>query len=246
MADGVDVKGVHSAVSWSDNGTTIDRWWEKQSLLPFKPCSSICISGTTGSGKTHWTYKLLRHAREMFVEEPPHRIVYCYGVWQPLFDEMEENIENFTLHPGLPTQVLLSEISSNGKHNLIVLDDMIDQVVKNPEMELLFTRGCHHSKFSVINITQNIFQQGKHARTIALNTWYMILFRNMRDVSQISILGKQLFPGNAQVLKEAYEDATKKPYGYLVIDSSPHVNVKYRLRTRIFPGEDPIVYVPNV
>ena len=73
----------------------------------------------------------------------------------------------------------------------------------------------------------------------------MILFENLRDASQIGYLARQLFPGRTGVLREAYQHATGEPYGYLVIDSSPNADPKYRLRTKVFPNEDPIVYVPQ-
>ena len=182
----------------------------------------------------------------MYENDPPKTITYCYGAWQPLFEEMEKSIQGLQLHDGLPTKEMLQEISSNGKHNLLVIDDLIDQMVKSPDMELMLTQGCHHKNFSVIYLTQNLFQSGKNARTIALNTWYLIMFKNLRDASQITSLAKQMYPGKSGILKEAYEDATKGCYGYIVIDSSPHAELKHRLRTRIFPNEDPIVYVPRV
>ena len=121
-----------------------------------------------------------------------------------------------------------------------MIDDLIHEVVHNKNMELLFTQGCHHRCVSVILITQNLFQQGKHARTIALNTWYMVLMQNVRDVSQVGILGRQLYPGKVKGFMKAYEDALKQ--GYLLIDMSPRGDNRYRLRTNIFPGQLPIVY----
>ena len=221
-------------------------WWNTHTLLPFKPQSSICVVGCTGSGKTYWTFKFLKSLKGMFDKDPPHTVIYCYGVWQSLFNDMEKDVPNIIMHEGLPTRETIDEICANGKHNLIVIDDLIDQMVKSPDMELLLTQGCHHKKFSVVYLTQNLYQSGKNARTIALNTWYLVLFKNLRDASQITHLAKQMYPGQGSILKESYEDATKVPYGYLVIDSSPQANIKYRLRTHIFPGEDCIVYVPRV
>ena len=241
----IRIQPVQSALDWNGNETSIP-WWETQSLLPFRPCSSICISGTTGCGKTQWVYKLLKNSKGMFVQDPPETILYCYGTWQDLFEDMEENIPNMTFQEGLPNVDTLNAIANNGKHNVIVIDDLAHQLVKSPAMEVLFTQGCHHKKFSVIYITQNMFQKGQNARTITLNTWYNVVFRNLRDASQINVLGRQMFPGKPGILQEAYEDATGRPYGYLIIDNSPHSDRKYRLRTQIFPSEDPLVYIPRV
>ncbi|OOZ21247.1 hypothetical protein BOW31_12855, partial [Solemya velum gill symbiont] len=218
-------------------------WWKTQSLTPFEPCSSICISGPTGVGKTRWVYMLLRHLEGMYID-PPTRVMYCYGVYQPLFDEIEREIDNLTLCQGLPTQSEIEEFA-DGRHGLIVLDDLCHAVLENRDMELLFTQGCHHRRLSVIFITQNLYAQGKSARTIALNVWYLVLFKNVRDKSQIATLGRQLYPGRTRTLTEAYEDCMREPYAYLVVDMSPSTDDKRRLRTRIFPNQDPVIYVPK-
>ncbi len=109
-------------------------------------------------------------------------------------------------------------------------------------MELLFTQGCHHRRLSVIFITQNLYGQGKSARTIALNCWYLVLFKNIRGTSQIQTLGRQLFPGRSKALVESFGDATKESWGYLVVDLSPRAKDEYRLRSKIYPDEDTIIY----
>ena len=67
----------------------------------------------------------------------------------------------------------------------------------------------------------------------------------MRDRQQIVSLGKPLFPGNGMALDESYKNATKQEYGYLVLDLTAHEVNMYRMRCRIFPGEDPWVYIPK-
>lgn len=210
--------------------------------IPFQPCSSMCISGQTGSGKTRFVYRLLTDLTEMYGGEPPKKILYCYGIHQPLFDDMERQFSTLTLHHGLPSTETIEEFTSELEHTLIVLDDLMHRVVQNTDMEVLFTQGCHHRRISVIFITQNLFPRGSKSRTIALNTYYLVLMKNARDVSQVSILSRQLYPGRSRLLVEAYRDATKHAFGYLIVDTSPQGEDKYRLRTNIFPGEDPVVY----
>ena len=60
------------------------------------------------------------------------------------------------------------------------------------------------------------------------------------DESQALNLGKQLYPGASKKFLEAYEDATSKPHGYLVIDCDPKSLGELKFRTNIFPGEDTI------
>ena len=156
---------------------------------------------------------------------------------------MERTIPNFYCKQGLPSVEELDELTRDKRHKLIIIDDLMHEVMGNKDMELLFTQGTHHKCVSVKLITQNLYTGGKHARTIALNMWYMVLMKNLRDVSQVSILGRQLYPGKSKGFLLAYEDALNSDkYGYFVVDMSPHSEDEYRLRSRIFPDEDPIIY----
>ncbi len=218
-------------------------WWLFESVTPFKPCSSFVISGATKSGKTWWLYRLLREKNGMFIPNPPKKILYCYGVYQPLFDEMKQSLQDITFHEGLPTLETITELTSDGGHHLVVLDDLMQQVVMSPSMELLFTQGCHHRNISIVFITQNLFVQGKYSRTIALNATYLILFKNVRDASQIVTLARQLYPKKTDVLLKAYEDSLNEhTRGYLIVDLAPDTPDHLRLRRRVFINEDPIIY----
>jgi len=214
-------------------------------MYPFKTPSTFSISGTTGSGKTTWLYKVLSAKEELFPGDIPQSILYCYGVWQELFEKMEKEIPNIIFHHGIPSSSQIEDICKNNHHNIVVLDDLMNEVVKNSEIELLFTRGAHHKKLSIIYLNQNMFCQGKNARGIALNSHYLILFKNLRDCSQIQKLGQQINPGKSRLLVEAYENCMEEKFGYLIIDLSPNAHKDFRLRTRIFPGEDTIVYCPK-
>ena len=123
------------------------------SLLPFEPCSSIMISGPTGSGKSRWTFQFLRQLDYVYGDRPPRKIMYCYGVYQSLFEDMERELPAVTFHQGLPTRADIEEFSG-GEHDLIVLDDLMHEVLESKDTELLFTRGCHQSKLSVMCIVQ--------------------------------------------------------------------------------------------
>jgi hypothetical protein len=48
-----------------------------------------------------------------------------------------------------------------------------------------------------------------------LNTTYMVLMKNVRDISQVATLGRQLFPGCSKVSTVCYTDALSDgPYSY--------------------------------
>ena len=184
-------------------------------LVPFSAGSPIVISGPTGSGKTVLTYKIL--TANMFTQKIS-KVLYCYGVYQDFFNEMK--VPNIEFHEGVPTIDKVREMH-DGKFNVIVLDDLMEYIVKNVDMQNLFTKHCHHFKISALFLTQNIFAQGPCARSISLNAHILILFKNKRDESQIINIGKQLYPYNSKIFLEAFQDATSTLYGYLVIDCDP-------------------------
>lgn len=210
-------------------------------MYPFPANTTISVTGTTFSGKTTWVYKLLKHKNVMF-QSPPNKILYCYGVHQSLFDEMEETLPSITFHKGLPSTKLLDEYSNSPTCNIIILDDLMQSIVSNAEIEQLFTLGAHHRRLVVIYLNQNLFCKGSKSRSISLNTHFLILLKNPRDLSQIQCLSRQIYPGESKLLVEAYRDCMKTAYGYLVVDIWPASKDDTRLRTMIFPGEDTVVY----
>ena len=106
----------------------------------------------------------------------------------------------------------------------------------------LFTKGSHNRNVTILYLVQNLFDQGKSPRTVSLNSHYIVVFRNLRDQSQLRTMAAQILPKNSQWLMDAYADATTKPYGYLVIDNSPHCDPIFRFQTNIVYGDLPMVY----
>ena len=117
-------------------------------LVPFQAGSPIMIAGPTGSGKTFWTNKLLKN--QMFTE-PVSLVLYCYGVYQTYYDKME--IPNLELHEGLPSLDKVQSLN-DGKFHVIVLDDLMEYIVKSVETQNLFTKYCHHYNITAIFLTQ--------------------------------------------------------------------------------------------
>ena len=195
------------------------------------------------SGKSFWTFRLLREKDTMF-SSPPEKVLYCFGFYQPLFDTLEKELPFVTFHQGLPNEDMLQDLSSSNSCNLVILDDLMGDVTSSREMESLFVKGLHHLHLSVLYLNQNLYCKGKHSRTINLNTHIYVLMKNPRDVSQLQCLARQAFLGKSSFLVEAYKDATSQPYGYLILDFSPVSEEAYRVRTKVFPGEDTIIYQP--
>ena len=81
---------------------------------------------------------------------------------------------------------------------------------------------------------------------MSLNCHYLVMFKSPRDSSQVSHLAKQMFPGHVKYVQETFQDATKRPNGYLLCDLKPETPTDFRLRTNIFPGETRLAYVRKV
>ena len=60
--------------------------------------------------------------------------------------------------------------------------------------------------------------KNKESRTISLNSQYIVVFKNPRDVSQMTTLAKQMYPGRVKFVQDAFVDATSTPYGYILVD----------------------------
>ena len=170
-------------------------------------------------------------------EEPPKKVLYCYSIWTKLFNEMEKNLD-IEFVQGMPHPDKIKDIF-DGHHHIICVDDLQHEVANSKEAEKLFTQLSHHNNLSVIYLNQNLYFQGKCARTLNLNTAYIVLLKNPRNTQQVALLGHQL--GIGKTLQEAYKDATGKSFGYLVVDLSPKSDENYRLRTNVFPEEAPLL-----
>jgi hypothetical protein len=176
---------------------------------------------------------------------------------------MLSTLPNFTLVEGFPDN--LYDRVDGHDNSLIVLDDLISQCSNDERVSNLFTRGSHHRGISVLFLTQNLFPPDKLSRTISLNTKQVKLQRSITflfttfrlyfshhqdklvypDEYSLGItkLARQMFPKHTSYLMESFEDATSKPYGYLMIDCHQLSPENMRLRTNILPGERQIVYV---
>ena len=182
--------------------------------------------------------RLLYHLNELF-HPVPSKVIYCYGEYQKEFDELR----GVDFIEGFPQD--LNELTQGHDQTLLVLDDLMSECSKDQRVSDLFTRGSHHKGISVLYLTQNLFPPGKLSRTISLNSHYFIVFKNPRDSLGIATLAKQMFPNRTQYLMDSFQDATKKPFSYLLIDCHPQTPENIRLRTNIFPGERHIVYIPK-
>ena len=209
---------------------------KSQSLLT---CIVACA---TSSGRTTLLFDILSHGHEIFTI-PPQKIIYCYGVWQGLFESIKKEISFVEFFQGFPAREDLDMWNLPG-HKLLILDDLLEKAAKNSDIVELFCQDSHHLNYFVFFVVQNLFAHGKYFRIISLNTQYFILLKQNRDQSQLLALAKQAFPGKVTYFIDAYRKATQRPFGYLLVDLHPKT-LYYKLRTNIIPGQIMSVFLPE-
>lgn len=192
---------------------------------------SCLVAGPSGCGKSSWTKAVIEH---QLIDPPPERILWYYGEWQPMYEDMP----NVEFIEGLPDVKTLDPKT----RNLVVIDDQMEEASK--QVTTLFTKGSAHRNTSVMHLVQNAFHH--KGRTISLNSKFLVLFKNPRDASIITHLAKQMYPGRIKFLQEAFADATARPWGYLLFDLRQETPDHLRLTTNVLPGETQYVYLRKV
>ena len=196
----------------------------------------MMVTGPSASGKTEWTRKLLLST---LIQPPSERIIWCYGQWQPLYEDLQKKLPSIEFVHGIPEYLNSSQFINPSQRNLIVFDDLMTEAKCDQRIADIFTRGSHHRNLSCVYLTQNIFPQGKACRDIALNTQYLVLFNNPIDRQQVATLARRIYPSTSAMFMKRFEDYTSRPYGYLVVDLKPNTIEQDRLKTDIFESSDP-------
>ncbi|KAL3093888.1 hypothetical protein niasHS_004728 [Heterodera schachtii] len=159
----------------------------------------------------------------------------------------------------IPSGIVVSGPSSSGKTQLVLrllahASEMFDPPPKVivwaygeyssqiPELERqgkladLYTKKSHHNNFSVIFLTQNLFD--KAMRVPRSNAQYIFLMRAPSDMLSIRNLASQMFPREHGFLMDAYKQACADQYGYLLVTLHANTDNLLRLRTNIFPDDE--------
>lgn len=208
--------------------------------LSLKHPFNCIVSAPTKSGKTELVKKIVTYSKDI-IDSSPAKIFWSYSEWQQTYESLLTKVPNIVFVEGLPSIDDLK--AGKNEPQLLILDDMMQEMKNDKRLVELFTRGSHHWNLSIIHIVQNAFFEG--LRTSRINAQYLILMKNPGDRLQIKTLGRQIFPGSKH-FEEAFEDATSKPFGYLLVDLTQMTPDNYRLRTEIFPDDKHmIVYVPK-
>ena len=202
---------------------------------------TMCISGPTSCGKTYLVKCILKDLAS--VSPRPQRIIWLYKRWQPLYTEMKQCVRpKIEFIQGVPADLEKDTFLDPKLCNLIVLDDLMTAASKDQRVTDLFTEGSHHRNLSVIAINQNLYYSKDPTRR--RNCHYIALFNNPVDQQPVMTLARQMYPGRLQTFMDAYDEAIKKPYGYLLVDLKPTTSSDERLvpngLARSYRNDDPL------
>jgi hypothetical protein len=219
-----------------------------------KAPSIISVTGATGSGKTTLLYAMIKYIDKLF-DKQVHGIILCYSKFQEIYTKMQDVCSvPLIMHYGLPTRKEVMEYRDkfSGEHWILATDDLARATANSAEMLENFQLGSHHDNFSLIQLQQNFYGQGKFTRDMSLQFHYVYLLNQRRDRKQISLIGSQTFPGQGKKFREIFDDASGMSQpdvdsmtlpGYLLLDVYPHQNTQLELTThRLPPGGKFVMY----
>jgi hypothetical protein len=200
---------------------------------------SMGVFASRLSGKSVFVKNLLLEQHRL-ISPPFVKVKWVYKSYQDeLFKELMDKKFEIEFLDDLPN---FDEMGRQ-ENTLIIIDDFMSEASNSSQVQSLFTRG-RHLGLSVIYLSQNLFHRGKYSRDLSLNMDYIVLFKNVRDATQIGHLARQMYPNNPKFLTSAYHDATKEPYGHLFLDFKPNGEESLRVRGNIL-NEIQVVYLPK-
>jgi len=193
--------------------------------IPFR----LIVAGGSGSGKTEFVKQIVN---KRFYTKPIENIIYCYPDY--LADIPTEFDAQVQYHPGLPDTKFMASIPDG---SLIILDDLMTECAKCEAISKLFSVVARKRKISVILITQNIYQQGRHFRSIRLNCTGVVLFK-FRAAYDSNLRLIRDFGLTNQIDRPILEEALESKHSYIFIDIHPNRQFDFGcIRGNIFNKE---------
>jgi len=211
--------------------------------LRFQHPATHYVSGPSTCGKTVRVCKLIRHKNIIFQGgKDIKNIIVFYDSWQDEYEKLKKdcNINKFiNKMPTTQEFVQLTKPFKDKGGSIIVIDDMLSKM--NEDLDHIFRVAGRHNNASVFVLFQSLFPPHKLARQISLNSKYFHLHRNPRESGQINHFARQVKPTNVKFVSEVFHDATKKPYGSLLVDVTQECDERLRFRANYLPEEGPTI-----
>ena len=123
------------------------------------------------------------------------------------------------------------------KGGVLVMDDLMDEGSNDKRVLDLFTKHSHHQNITVLYLCQDLFPNGKFAKTISRNAHYVVAFKNPRDQLGIRNLLLQSFPTQWQEVLDTFRKVTERPFGYMLLDLHPASKDDQRVLSHLLKDE---------
>jgi hypothetical protein len=172
--------------------------------LKFKSPFGMIIAGPSSSGKSSFLLKFIAESGEL-IEPKPKSILYCFGEMSSIVPLLQKS--GINVYSGVPSEDVIKSLP---KPSLLILDDLLLSIDEKALSEI-FVKKSHHQNFSIIFVTQNLFE--KKIKVARQNAQYLVLMRSPNSALSIRNIGVQLFPRQLDYFLDAYRQATKEPYG---------------------------------
>ena len=185
-----------------------------------------------------WLYRLVHDAPTYFQREDAspcyfRRVLYCHtSSWKAIFDHFRAFGVHF--HPGLPED--MTELFPPAQRpGMLILDDLMQETTKSPQITQLLTHGTHHLDLFIITLSQNLYPGGQEEASQNRNYHYTVLFKNPADTRYVKALGNRWLGDSA--FWQMYQKAAHRPFGYFMIDHHPRTNEAICFRTHTLLDE---------
>ena len=205
---------------------------QQQFQLVLRTPYTMTIAGPTKCGKTSFVNNLIKNSDWLY-ESEPNKFYYFYNSIPPTedHDAIHSMVTEFI--EGVPSMEWMEEkYSQFGKNVTVIIDDQ--DLNLNKDIAMLFNVGSSHFFANFIFITHNIFGEQKEAREISLNSDYYVLCKQIRDKTQIRRFFSQHHPVNPKAAMAVYNDATRHPFSYLLLDFHQKTQDDFRMLDNIF------------
>lgn len=127
---------------------------ENEMMTKFRTNSNIIITGQSHAGKSTFVFSLLKQLHTF--ESNIRHVLYAYGIWQSLFEQMEKEINHITFYQGIPDKEILEQFTRDYGNINLVLDDVMAQGMNNVDLMNLFTTYSHHMGITFISAAKYI------------------------------------------------------------------------------------------
>ena len=205
---------------------------------------SIILSGSLGSGKTTFLERFISTFDKITDGSSTSypNLLWFSGTNQPeLLKRITSSFHGTVRFFDLIDSEIYSKIELEGRNSMIVLDDLMHEMSGMSDIGKLFTKGRSHLNCNVILLWQNVFPKGPEMRNLSINAQDIVIFKNPRDKCQIRVFAQQVASGRVQSFLEAFQDCTRRSYGYLYCDFSQSTPEEIRYKTNILPDQQPVI-----